>query len=383
MKKVIFTVLAAKASIFLLIYLAAHFLPFSKATYLEDFHYPADAPLSIQTAYCTWDAQHYLFLAQNGYHAGQESNRFFPLLPALIRLFAPLFGYLVSGLVVANIFSMMGLIYLYYYVKEFTKSEEAAGTTLLVALAFPTSFFFSLIYSEGLFLGLVAPLFYFLFKRRFLAASIFAFFLPLTRPTGLLIGIPLAVGIAGDYWEAFKGPSKGLPQKRRVFRPSLLPLFAAILGAGLYFLIMFHTTGNCMTGLSSQNNTIGHWQISTLIHPQSIFGNFFPATYTLHGFTNSVIDRLFFLFFVLLLPRIWLKTTPVLFSYALAMGMVPVFGSFASYPRYLLLVLPLFIALGISFSQEKRKPFLFPFLYACLLLQSLFLIMHALNHWAA
>ncbi len=383
MKKVILTVLAVKVSIFLLIYCAALLLPFSRAGYLANFHYPADAPISLRTAYSTWDAQHYLFLAQNGYHAGQESNRFFPLFPALIRLGAPLFGFFLSGLIVANIFSIIGFVYLYYFAKDFAKSEEAAYTTVLLVLAFPTSFYFSLIYSEGVFLGMAMPLFYYLFKRRFLAASLFAFFLPLTRPTGLLIAVPLAVCVVCDYWQAAKREPEATPQRRVIFRSSWLPLFTAAFGAGLYFLIIFQTTGNCMTGLSSQTNTVGHWQISALFHPRTLAGDLFPGTYALHGYTNSLIDRGFFLFFILLLPRMWLKTGPVLFSYALVMGLVPLFGSFLSYTRYLVVVVPLFIALGISFSREDRKPFLFPFLYACLMFQTLFLILHVLNHWVA
>lgn len=373
MKKVIYTILFAKVSIFLLIFLAFSLLPFSKAGYYFNFHYPANSQVTLTTTFSTWDAQHYLFLAQKGYHPGEESNRFFPLFPSLIRLFAFAGGYFFSGLCIANIFSIIGFIYFYLFVKDFTKKESIAYKSLLVFLVFPTSFYFSLIYSEGIFLGIVMPLFYYLRKKKILYVALCAFLLPLARPTGILICFPLFVNAVLDYMR-----SKTL----HVRFPVILP-FMPLLGLLLYFLFMFHTTGNLMTGFASQGNVVGHWQISAIIHPQIFLQNIFPHPLTVHGFTNSLLDRISFLFFIALLPLVWKKTNPTLFSYVLIMGMVPLFGSFMSYTRYLVLAFPIFISLGIFFSEQTKKQFVFSYIYICLLLQALFIVMHSLNYWVA
>lgn len=383
MKKVILTILSAKVCIFLLGIMAFYLLPYSQAGYFFNFHYPQNAPFTLQTAFSTWDAQHYLFLAQKGYHIGQESNRFYPLLPSLIRLFSPLFGFFFSGLFVTNIISFIGFIYFYLFVKHITKNEETAYKSLLTLLVFPTSFYFSLIYSESIFLGLVMPLLYYLYKKRFLYVSLFAFLLPLLRPTGDFIEAPLLIFVLMDCGKQVKQSSAHVWQTVLHWRWSVLLILPALAGFGLYLFIMYHTTGNALTGFVGDNMVVGGWKVSNLWHPWIFLGQLFTSRLALHGFTNSIIDRVFFIGFVGLLPLVWKKTDPVLFIYTCCMGLVPLFGNFMSYTRYVLLAFPIFIVLGVFFSQKNKKDLFFIYMYASLLLQSLFIVMHVLNYWVA
>jgi len=374
MKKVIVTIFISKLSIFLVIFLAHSLLPFSYAGYYFNFHFPINASVTLQTAFSTWDGQHYLFLAQKGYHIGEESNRFFPLLPSMIKLLSPILGFLISGLFITNFMSAIGLIFFYLLVKEFTKKEEISYLSLILLLSFPTSFFLSLIYSEGVFLGIITPLFYFLYKKKILYTCLCSFLLPLTRPTGILIIIPLIYLLLNDLWKNRFNLKIPL---------SFLALVSSIFGLILYFLIMQKVTGNFMTGIASQKNVAGHWQISNILNLKIFLVNIFPQKVFIHGFTNSIIDRVFFLFFLSMLPLIWRKTSLPFFVYSLTFGLIPLFGSFMSYTRYMLLVFPIFIALGIIFSQKGKKQFLFPYIYLNLLIQTLFLVMHSLNYWVA
>src|SRR5262245_12428992 len=65
---------------------------FHERGYYGNFHWPLEQPPTGATRFATWDAQHYLFLATEGYHAGQRSITFFPLFPWLIRATAALPG---------------------------------------------------------------------------------------------------------------------------------------------------------------------------------------------------------------------------------------------------------------------------------------------------
>jgi hypothetical protein len=80
-------------------------------------------------------------------------------------------------------------------------------------------------------------------------------------------------------------------------------------------------------------------------------------------------------------PLVYKKTNKVFFFYYLALGSVPILGSFMGYMRYLLPAFPLFIALGRVF--EKKKMLFYSYLYISLFLQVLFVVMSALSYWVA
>src|SRR5260221_440815 len=68
--------------------------------------------------------------------------------------------------------------------------EKTTFWSILFLLVFPTSFFFGSVYPSGLFILIFASALYFLEKRNFLFAAVFAFFAPLERLIGLFIIIP-------------------------------------------------------------------------------------------------------------------------------------------------------------------------------------------------
>ncbi|MFQ5577624.1 MAG: hypothetical protein ACE5G8_11645, partial [Anaerolineae bacterium] len=115
LKLVLGLLLAVKAATFGLIFLGFQTLPFCEICRASNFVYPADSPTHLAVAYQTWDAQHYLYLADAGYKPDQPSNAFYPLFPLLIRWARPLFGgsAFFSGLALAT-FCSMGAVSLFY-----------------------------------------------------------------------------------------------------------------------------------------------------------------------------------------------------------------------------------------------------------------------------
>jgi Gpi18-like mannosyltransferase len=129
-------------------------------------------PQSILDLFIRWDSNWYLGIASEGYFytpGEQSSIAFFPLYPLLIKLFSlTLLNPKIVGLLISNIAFLAGAIYLFKLVMLETKDRELASKTVWYLFIFPVSFFFSLVYTEGLFLLLAASSFYYARKQKWL-----------------------------------------------------------------------------------------------------------------------------------------------------------------------------------------------------------------------
>jgi hypothetical protein len=92
------------------------------------------------------------------------------------------------------------------------------------------------------------------------------------------------------------------------------------------------------------------------------------------------MDRAFFAVFLASAPLVWRYCDKTLLVFYLVIGLQPMFGSFGSYTRFLLLAFPLYIAYGQLIRSDR---YLLPLVYAGLLLQALLLSLHASHHWVA
>ena len=141
---------------------------------------------------------------------------FFPLYPALIRIFSLFTGgdMMVSALIVGNLGTLAALIALGALAAWETRDAENVAPAMLLMLAFPFAFFFTTAYTEGMFLAFA--LFCLLFARRgqWGWAALFALLSGATRPTGLVLIPPLAWewlrqnGLTDlDFWRARAAPA--------------------------------------------------------------------------------------------------------------------------------------------------------------------------------
>ena len=158
-----------------------------------------------------FDAGWYGEIALDGYDRNASSDKqrnvaFFPAMPALMRVTAPLFGTGRSGLpremrmartlwAGACISLFAFLFALCYFMKIGTDAigrERAEGAVLLLA-TYPFACFFNAPYTESLFLlGTVAATFHFL-RGQWLRAASWGLLVGLTRPNGFLLCVPLAI----------------------------------------------------------------------------------------------------------------------------------------------------------------------------------------------
>src|SRR5262245_26324358 len=105
-----------------------------------------------------WDTVHYLDIAENGYGGSGPSRNllaFFPAYPWAVRCFSLVFqDYLISGLIVSGVASIIAAILLYRLtILDFSSLLARRATWFL--LIFPTSYFLHFAYPESMFLALV------------------------------------------------------------------------------------------------------------------------------------------------------------------------------------------------------------------------------------
>jgi hypothetical protein len=139
-----------------------------------------------------WDSVWYLSIAQHGYATPASAN-FFPLYPLLISIGAHLFGStLVSGIVI-SVVSMLAGMMLLYRLARLDLDEHAARLTVLLLALFPTSLFFSAVYTTSLFLMLSVAAIYAARREQWALAGLCGGLTAATRPNGILLFLPLVM----------------------------------------------------------------------------------------------------------------------------------------------------------------------------------------------
>ncbi len=361
-----------KLSILGLIFLGYQLFPFQCGNYLANFHDTSQEPPALLSAYQTWDAQHYLYLAAHGYSPDQLSNVFFPLWPLLIRWVTPLMGGVpwLAGLVLSQLFVLVATSYFYLLVKNLW-DESTAFKACLWSLAFPTAFYTGLIYTESLFWLLTMVFFFYSLKNYWGASALGAFLLPLTRPTGFLVAVSALVG-----W----GNHKSTREDPFIHR--ILLAFAFCVGVGIYLFLMKEWTGEAFSGFSSQKFYISHSGWTNLLNPFGwLFRNFIQNPYTLTGIHTCFLPRVFLIGVMLSLIPLYKQISPNLFVYTLILGLFPAFSGdimSMSYMRYTSVLFPLFILAALKIREGLGEKTL---LAGCFLAQAFLLIAHSLNYW--
>jgi hypothetical protein len=199
--------------------------------------------------WANWDGQWFTRIAADGYRRA-FSAAFFPLYPLLVRAVRPLAGsYVVAGTLVSWVAVAVALWLLFLIVRRRFDSRTAAWTVAFLSF-FPTSFFLTAVYSESLFLLWSVAAFFFAERRRWVLACLAGLLAVLTRTTGLLLVVPLALLLVEQE------RSRGLKgAARTLLRPRALWL--ALLPAGLLLFAAYlqRETGHALAFMDAQR----HW----------------------------------------------------------------------------------------------------------------------------
>jgi len=214
-----------------------------------------------------WDTGWYLSIVRNGYRPSSEFFRqqniaFFPLYPFAVRMVGEVVGrqFLLAGFLVSTAAFAGALVYLFRLGQQVCRTDAAPRLALALLAVYPFAIFFSVVYTESLFLLCAAGAFYHALRRQHLAAAGWAVAAGLTRPNGVLLAVPLAVVVAVRAWPALSrrhawmagpfGPSPG--EARRPALAELLMVAAPAIGLGIYATYIWRLTGDPLAWMRVQ-----------------------------------------------------------------------------------------------------------------------------------
>ncbi|OOM73833.1 hypothetical protein [Clostridium sp. BL-8] len=188
-------------------------------------------------AFNIWDAGWYRSIIENGYNTlsnikqnGQANWAFFPLYPIIIKLihFIIPVNINIIGTFVSTVFFIGALIMSYLYIFE-TRGNKEEGLLFAIIMSFGIySFYFSILYTESLYLFLLITSLYFLNKRNYLVVGLFGALLSATRNMGVMLVFAVAVQYIYDYFKFNKSIKKffynTLKDSNMILGVSLIPL---------------------------------------------------------------------------------------------------------------------------------------------------------------
>jgi hypothetical protein len=358
MKKTILIVLIWLVTIILVNKISVRLIP-DRTSYELPYRTPftfSIAPL------LNMDGQHYLDIACGGYSvkSGFDSRVFFPVYPLLIRTLSLncSLNPVIIGLGI-SLLSLMGALFLFWKILP----KKLRLKTLLLLLFFPTSFFFATYYTESTFLLLTLLTFWFLKKKRYLPASIFAALTSATR----LPGIALAMVVFYEAYIDYKKNSK------IHWEVTLAPL-----GLIFYSVYNWFSTGSALTFLAAQtywNRPVGLLApINSLI---KLVGNVLSGPLPTYDspfvYPVILIEFSTFIFLLTILCFSYKKIKMSYWIYILIGFAFILFAGPSGSPRYALVLFPAFIYLGQKLSGVKYTIFLICSFALLIFMSALFL----------
>jgi hypothetical protein len=232
-----------------------------------------------------WDGVWYIDAALHGYpHAvehWQSTLGFMPLYPALIWLVSH--ALFTSALVAGLLISLAGGAIATVLVERLARGwwgAAASRRAVLFFCFFPGSIVFSMVYSEGLTVPLVAGCLLALARRRWLAAGLLAGAATAVEPVALAV-IPACAAAA---WQELR--RRGLTDRsawRSLLAPVLSPL--GVIGFGLF---LWAWTGTPLASYDTQRYAPGWAERSSAL---TIFSDVQHMVHELFDFGNPIYPR--------------------------------------------------------------------------------------------
>lgn len=353
------------------VYVASRLIIFSVIALARMVFVPGEVwhPGGVMSVLLQWDAElWYVAIARYGYTYSPDfpsSMGFFPFYPMLIKGMSYIFRDMrVAALVVSHLCFLAAALLLNALIRIDYKDERVSRAALTFLMFSPVSFFFSNAYTESTFLMLSVGAFVAALKRQWLIACLCGGCLSATRNVGMFIAVPLFIEYVRQTWDPTK-PLWGM------LNPRIL-LFALIpMGFGLFSLYGYVKFGDPFAYLTATR----------------VWGRQFVMPWVTLG-NVRVLDRFYhWLFLGTLSIGITLYLSGFLFRIratylvygAMLIGIYLCGQSLEAIPRYLSVVFPIFIVLGLI-ANRYRWSYL-PLLAGSTALLTLCTILSAMGYW--
>jgi len=231
----------------------------------------ADQNTDFWLRWANWDGGHFKSIAESGYLFPYQVV-FFPLYPLIIK-FLTFFNIpsLWAGILISNI-ATVGALFFLYKLANLDFEESVSRRAVFLILAFPTSFYFNAMYSEGLFLLLTVVAFYSARTNRWFFAFLFSSLAAITRLPGLFVILAISL-------EYFLRTDK-LPQIKEI-RKSFFGRFAILF---LSFTIVLSTAQRLLSDFSIYP---AFWIVKSFIISIALLGFFALLIFTLIFFIKN------------------------------------------------------------------------------------------------
>lgn len=328
--------------------------------------------------WCQWDARHYLALAEDWYvNTGDERLKlvFYPLYPAVVRVVNMLFlNTVFSAFLVSNL-ALIGSGLLLYRVVAQEMGATGGRRAVFFLMFCPLSFYFSVPYTESMFLLTTLAAVDFSQRKKWFGALLMGALSALTRSLGLLTAVCIFYEMLRDAAPPVKGrPAHMLVHPAYLKRMGISALLCCTvaLGFAVYLLLNYQVSGDPFRFLEYQSS---HWsQEFGSLHNTISYS--FKNALTFHnlGYRSGVwIPQLLYLFGVLAISLACCnRIRPGYGAYALLYTYVAYAPTWLlSGPRYLTALFALYPMLA---TLSRRR-------WAFILLAALSLIGCALMTW--
>lgn len=303
-----------------------------------------------------WDSAWFVRIAEHGYASGQGAPAFYPLYPALVGVVGRAMGghFVSAGVLISGTSAAFAFVLL-YRLADHLVGESAATRAVLYLAIFPMTLFLSAVYSEALFLALACASFLFAEQDRMPRAAAMAALAALTRPVGFLL-IPSLVVIG---WQ--RGRRRDIAWLALV--PAAFAAYPALLiaqGRSAFSFVGVETSAIWLRHLSWAGPLGGLWgglRAGALGLEQFAIGDTrstWPIVQgqSLFAVAATNIESLAYVLVVLGLLVIALRRLPLAYSLYMTLGLIlPLSMPSArwpllSFPRFTLVLFPMFIALA-------------------------------------
>lgn len=315
-----------------------------------------------------FDGIHYIAIAKNSY--GHLQQAFFPLYPMTIRYANTLFAnpYL-SGIFISSISFVLSLV-VFKKLIALDYSDQIVRHTLLSLIFFPTSFFFSFVYTEGLFFLLILISLYLARTNRWWLAGAVGALASYTRFIGIFLIPALLV-------EAYL--------QKRLNLKNILAIGLVIVGLGLFMNYLGGSVGDPLAFIHVQKYFGQGRSDSIILWPQVVW-RYLKMVATVNQ-SDPLYLTIIFEFGVSLLFSVltFFSVLRVRASYAL-FGLLAYItptltGSFTSMPRYVLVCFSSFVLLGQILSKHRWARLIY--ILSSVILMAIFLTLFVRGYWVA
>ena len=316
-------------------------------------HWIARTDSPFLSMWAKWDSQYYVDIATNGYwfRPEKQSNvAFFPTYPLFMRLTSNLTSenVVLTGFIISNLSFLFALMF-FHRLTELELDEKSADRAVYYLAFFPSSFFFSCVYTESLFLLLSLATVYFSRRHLWFPAALLGILTAATRNLGVLLwALVLWEWLRAQGWslknlhlkQSWVDLGNGL--KQHWFDIIIISVIPIGLFAYMYFLQKNFERPLAFIETHAAWGRVNIGPVGVIINNIKVLS----IGVVNKGWLTNFWNLTSLLLFLGMVPFIWKKIGEGYAIYVLIMLLVPASSATGSMVRYVLTSFPAFMLLG-------------------------------------